>query len=243
MADEKTAFEEHSTRQSDVIRKLEKERDTYQHKFEMVQETLNTLENVKEKIKFTTIHATPNKAVARHKQLNHFDKVFGDGRQRQSDAPTDLYEPNKKIRHSPYVNMTDLSKKNAAELTQLVNTRGLISPVYFDVKEAGIISLTDIASRHADVTYKYKTYGEVAALWRDEKAPESSRKLQKLLKDYGLWTQGHRPNKGFPDALHEEGIVSPRNIYEVHPEVMKAVEKPLTAFDTALASPAGHQKI
>ncbi|KAH7241732.1 hypothetical protein BKA59DRAFT_556723 [Fusarium tricinctum] len=236
----KDGFEKQSAKQAQELAEAKSECDDFKYKVEVLKELLDGLENLTEEINFNTIHRTLQRAIQQHKVLAHFAKSF---RETVDDAePTgetstrmdlkrkmeiDLYEPNKKMRHSIDIDLSQLSRQSAAEYTRMVNTdvfrlagrAGLISPFHFDVKKDGIVSLTDIALRKVNIA---------------EKAAELSTQLRNILHEFNLWDQGHRSVKPLRDGLSEEKIMSPGNMYECLTEVMLAVKEDLSAFDNAL---------
>jgi hypothetical protein len=155
---------------------------------------------------------------------------------------SDLYHSDKKIRHSPKIDMTQLSKSNAAEYATIINNEvfrlaggaSLINPFYFDVNEAGIVSFTDIALRHANITHKFRTYRQGGTLWRDDKADELSTELRVILDACGFWDQGHQDVKCLRDGLLHGQTMSPGDMVENLTEVIVGVKDTLTAFDSAL---------
>jgi hypothetical protein len=195
-----------SPEQAQELAEARSERDDLKYKVEILEQSLDCLQNLTEEIRFKTIRETLERAIQRHKVMTHFDKSLRQEGTVDNAVPTgevsnldraglkrkmeaDLYEPNKKMRHSLDIDLSKLSKQSAAEYTRMVNTEvfrvagraGLINPVHFNVKKNGIVSLTDIALRNVNVAYKFKTYEEGAAFWRSEKATELSTQLRDIL--------------------------------------------------------------
>ncbi|RGP62880.1 hypothetical protein FLONG3_10102 [Fusarium longipes] len=146
------------------------------------------------------------------------------------------------MRHSPKIETTHLSQQNAAVYTKLVNNKvfrvagraGLINPVHFDVKEGGMISLTDVALRLVNDTNKFKTHEQDTTLWLDEKAVELSRDLREILNAHGFWDQGHQSVKYLRDGLLHGRNMTPDNILEGLTKVMLGVKYDLDALDSVL---------
>jgi hypothetical protein len=195
-----------SAEQAQELAEARSERDDLKYKVEILEQSLDCLQNLTEEIRFKTIRETLEWAIQRHQVMTHFDKSLRQEGTVDNAVPTgevsnldraglkrkmetDLYEPNKKMRHSLDIDLSKLFKQSAAEYTRMVNTEvfrvagraGFINPVHFNVKKNGIVSLTDIALRNVNVAYKFKPYEEGAAFWRSEKATELSTQLRDIL--------------------------------------------------------------
>ncbi|KAF5631448.1 hypothetical protein F52700_6851 [Fusarium sp. NRRL 52700] len=101
------------------------------------------------------------------------------------------------------------------EVLHVACKASLGNPMDFDVRSDGIVSLSKTALRKIEVNYKFKTYLEAVAQWRQQKGTELTEELRRLMNKYNFFVAGHRSLLYLVQLLKQGEDVTPGNLYEL----------------------------
>ncbi|QGI92661.1 hypothetical protein CEK26_005730 [Fusarium fujikuroi] len=159
----------------------------------------------------------------------------------------DLYNPvTKKMKSSSEIdlNMDSLSGKDKEKYMVLLHNEvlhvackaNLANPMDFDVRSDGIISLSKTALRKIDVNYKFKTYPEAVAQWRQQKGSELTEDLRRLMNKFNFFVAGHRSLLSLVQLLKQGEDITPGNLYEELTEVQDRTQGTVVQLDAVIST-------
>ncbi|KLP08158.1 uncharacterized protein Y057_11701 [Fusarium fujikuroi] len=152
----------------------------------------------------------------------------------------------KKMKSSSEIdlNMDSLSGKDKEKYMVLLHNEvlhvackaNLANPMDFDVRSDGIISLSKTALRKIDVNYKFKTYPEAVAQWRQQKGSELTEDLRRLMNKFNFFVAGHRSLLSLVQLLKQGEDITPGNLYEELTEVQDRTQGTVVQLDAVIST-------